>query len=399
MSFEHLISDDELSQLVKVAQSLGFGTSVAERDSLVIGQPAVVPEIEDEVRRSIQDNAQFIVPVTWSARDSIGLRLPDVGSVEETMKVGLLALIEASAQEVAQWGYDPKLGVMPWAALDAYLHSAVRATAQHQDGMLRQGFLAACLNGVALIGLSSNWSPEWAFEQERESLFYLRDRWDIVRWIRRKLPPPNVIFSFNEIAYIPYQQIQDVKVAELLRLDGLAAFIAGFEPGNQPFGFGSREGKAWSKLSSARREVHTPFGKEVEAAAQFPEIVRGAFQKVNQEIVSYGVSQASGVPIRDGQAVQQLFSKGLSASFVDARNGTGFMVESVFSELDAAIALISDLRSQTSVGTPSASQNQPVKSDAPTPDLASQLQKIAELHASGLLTDEEFRDAKMKLLG
>jgi hypothetical protein len=36
---------------------------------------------------------------------------------------------------------------------------------------------------------------------------------------------------------------------------------------------------------------------------------------------------------------------------------------------------------------------------APEPDLMDQLQKLGELHASGVLTDEEFAAQKAKLLG
>jgi hypothetical protein len=36
---------------------------------------------------------------------------------------------------------------------------------------------------------------------------------------------------------------------------------------------------------------------------------------------------------------------------------------------------------------------------APAPDLTAQLQQLAQLHESGVLSDEEFAAAKQKLLG
>ena len=40
-----------------------------------------------------------------------------------------------------------------------------------------------------------------------------------------------------------------------------------------------------------------------------------------------------------------------------------------------------------------------VSAPAPTRDLTTELQKLAELHKSGVLTDEEFAVAKRKVLG
>jgi hypothetical protein len=40
-----------------------------------------------------------------------------------------------------------------------------------------------------------------------------------------------------------------------------------------------------------------------------------------------------------------------------------------------------------------------VSAPAPTRDLTTELQKLAELHKSGVLTDEEFAAAKKKVLG
>ena len=44
-------------------------------------------------------------------------------------------------------------------------------------------------------------------------------------------------------------------------------------------------------------------------------------------------------------------------------------------------------------------QKQPAQAPAPTKDVTTELQKLADLHKSGVLTDEEFAAAKKKLLG
>jgi hypothetical protein len=41
----------------------------------------------------------------------------------------------------------------------------------------------------------------------------------------------------------------------------------------------------------------------------------------------------------------------------------------------------------------------PAAAAAPTKDVTAELQKLADLHKSGVLTDEEFTAAKKKLLG
>jgi hypothetical protein len=41
----------------------------------------------------------------------------------------------------------------------------------------------------------------------------------------------------------------------------------------------------------------------------------------------------------------------------------------------------------------------PVAAAAPTKDVTAELQKLADMHKSGVLTDEEFAAAKKKLLG
>jgi multidrug resistance efflux pump len=46
-----------------------------------------------------------------------------------------------------------------------------------------------------------------------------------------------------------------------------------------------------------------------------------------------------------------------------------------------------------------ASEAMAVAPAAPTKDVTTELQKLADLHKSGVLTDEEFAAAKKKLLG
>jgi hypothetical protein len=50
-------------------------------------------------------------------------------------------------------------------------------------------------------------------------------------------------------------------------------------------------------------------------------------------------------------------------------------------------------------GAAEAMATAPAAAAAPTKDVTAELQKLADLHKSGVLTDEEFTAAKKKLLG
>lgn len=46
-----------------------------------------------------------------------------------------------------------------------------------------------------------------------------------------------------------------------------------------------------------------------------------------------------------------------------------------------------------------APQAQPAPAAAPSNDVSAELKKLADLHTSGVLTDQEFAESKKKLLG
>ena len=397
MSDDYL-NDEDVKDVIKAATSAGFDQKLKKRESFSVSRPAVQQAFEDIIRRVIQDNAQYIVPVTWSDVSAIGLPLPPKWNAKEAVRLGLEAILDASVQEIEQYGQHPHDKSYPWAAADAYLHSAVRASAEQQSGYLRQGYLAVGLAGISLVGIRLNWSPEFQFQKNPGQYFYLRSKEDHVRWQRRELPPEDVSFEFFEVAYIPYENIQEMKSRELLRIDGLSAFVTATGSGIlRLLESASKESKAFYKsYMKTRPKERRPFRPlALEASLQFPELVIENFQKIIVEIVSFGLDQASGVPLQDGIPAQQLFSTSLAASIVDSKNGTSLMIESVFSELDIALALIEDLRAAAPSKASAKSTN---TAEAPQFDIAAQLQKLAELHATGALTDEEFREAKMKLL-
>jgi hypothetical protein len=392
------LTDKDVKDVIEATTAAGFDQKLKGRESFSESRPAVQQSSEDTIRRVIQDNAQYIVPVTWSNAHTIGLPLLPKWNAKEAMRMGLEAILNASAQEVDQYGEHPQKKSSPWAAKDAYLHSGVRATAQQQNGFLHQGYLAVGISGISLVGINLNWSPEFQYQQDPNRYFYLRTKEDHVRWQRRQLPPADVSYEFFEVASIPYENIQEIKTAELLRIDGLSAFVSIHSALSRKLEEAGKDGKALYK-AYMKSPYQGPFRDlTFETSLKLPNLVVTCFQDIILDVVSFGIDQASGVPLHEGIPAQQLFSKSLAASIVDSRNGTYFGIESVFGELDIALALIEDLRTTASRQSSSKSTKESVKAEVPQFDIAAQLQKLAELHAAGALTEEEFREAKMKLL-
>ncbi|CAB4624287.1 unannotated protein [freshwater metagenome] len=393
-----LFPDDVLERFIGSVASLGFDTTLTGRESGDLDHH-LSPGVEANIRRSLQDNAQFLVPVSWSLDSAIGLPLPseltslkgknaEMRQATTLMNVAITAIYDAAMQQVVQYG--ERETPEAWEASSAYVNSAIKGTAQYPDLMLRQGYLAVCTNGVALVGLKVNWSAEFAYEQMRDhmsssSVRYFRNKRDIVEFMAKaQMPLEGLDGSWVELAYISYAEIEQVKSSELFRFDGLAALLCFGLPGGKK----SAYYREMRKLNFLDRAVNT--------WGQFPDEIDW-YDSVMRSISS-GWGRATGVPLKNGQYKKQLFTRGLAINFVDARNGIGFLVESVFSELDTALSLISELQESNSgkeTPKPTSQVTPPLPSQN---DLPSQLQKLAELHSSGVLTQKEFQEAKQKLL-
>lgn len=429
MSSNYDLTDEDVNDIINATAAAHFDFQLKNREAYYSQRPALSPPLEEYIRTILQDNAQYIAPVQWSDNSTIGIPLPSEWNYEEAFRVGLQVIFDAGAQEVQQYGFKPEYWPPPWHAIDSYLHSAVRATALQQNGFLRQGYLAVCTKGISLVGISLNWSPELELQQNPKPHGFFTGAQHFKRWHIRQLPPADAPYQFVEIAYIPYENIQAIKPLELLRIDGLSAFVAAIDNTygqlHQILNTYHTEHKAYAKSIDDRKEklykdwkkqprktrtdtlpeyqylVERPFRPVgLEVSVQFPEVAANSFMDTVDNIVNFGFSQASGVPREEeyDSAALQLFSKSLAATIVDSRNGTSLVVESVFSELDVALALIEDLRSTPPPQSSTNSTKTVATAEVPQFDIAAQLQKLADLHAAGALTEEEFREAKMKLL-
>ena len=392
------ITEATFTDVADCTDCLGFSQEIATRGSNSYSNGQLDPSQEEEIRRILSDNAQFIVPVTWSRNEAIGLNVEKSITLTEAIGLGWDILLQASSHEIANyrnhktWRNEPD-----WDLLDSYIHSSLRGTTISSDGFLRQGYLVVCKEGISIVALHTDWTPESELQRKQEGLNYqLYDLEEAMMAMHRMLPPSSAQYFVKEVTYIPYSEIQNLAQQDVMRLDGFAALMATFS-NNRYAPDGSRKfRKAW--LADTDREAghRTPLHKLIDLADEFPNEVVQLFE-VFEDRISYGLTPVSGTGLTDGVPTRNLFSWGLVANIVDARRGTGLVVESIFNELDTALALIADL-SNSAGQTQSHLKSLSREETSPSTDLAVQLQKLSELHASGALTDEEFTNAKKRLL-
>ena len=92
-----------------------------------------------------------------------------------------------------------------------------------------------------------------------------------------------------------------------------------------------------------------------------------------------------------------LFTSALGLAMESSVDGTKIFVEAPFSEIDAAWELIThQINSARQESNTSAKQVAPAGEKS---DLAGELAKLASLHQSGVLSDDEFAAAKAAVIG
>jgi len=380
---------------------LGFSQEIATRSSYSYSGCEEYPINEEYIRHIVSDNAQFIVPVTWSSHEAIGLNVEKSITWTEAIGLGWDTLLQVSSHEIANyrnhktWRNEPD-----WGLLDSYIHSSLRGTIVRSNGFFRQGYLVVCKGGISIVGHHTDWTPESELQRMQEGLNYqLYDLEEAMMEMYRMRPTSSAQYSLKEVTYIPYSEIQNIAQQDVLRLDGLAALMTFFSDTNVPdVGLppNRKFKKAWLADTDRQAGHRTPLHKLIDLADEFPNEVVWLFEYVIGQL-AFGQMPVTGTGLTDGVPIRNLFSWGLVANIVDARRGTGLVVESIFNELDTALALIADLSNsagQTQLHLESLSREE----TSPSPDLAVQLQKLSELHASGALTDEEFTNAKKRLL-
>lgn len=434
------LSTADLKSFLSAAEHVGFNAALRLRGP----NPKQAVEFsnsgEQFLRSLLPDYAEFFLPVSWSQSDWIGSIVPADGGVgkksgkEKSANLELIRLgcaqIEIAARREAQglptytksnglnrgltgiWNIDgTPLGfhingwTYPWEdgyEGYAYLNGTLRGTAVQAPGLFRTGILAVCRKGVAVIGLATPTDPGAWFAarwdeldrkskgmsgmspQELNEWFYLKhgDRLDFHRRVQMSIPP----FPYEPVLqfYIPFTDFEQLQSFELVRFDGLAALLYA------------------AALVQADWLIEESRGNEFLTFPALVENMKGTKRThlmskalgLTFPILEYGPYIITGTGTdSDGKSAKSLLNSGLGISIETATQGRKIFIESIFSELDAALSLMMHGIDSAPKSTIESASKQPA-----TSSIAAELERLLALHQSGALTADEFAAAKAALL-
>lgn len=219
------------------------------------------------------------------------------------------------------------------------------------------------------------------------------------------------------ISHIPYKDIRRISATDVLRVDGWASLLTSTLPRrryrcDESLWYATIPIKSLGIKNSAKLAINIRSAKERESRGQwvepkahlfdefcmlaedFADRVNMNFDRLTALLVIDRGLVVAGTGSQDGAPRHVLFSKGLAATVQDGRNGMTFVLESIFDDIDSALSLISDLSKEMSPSfNPSVMDSTPYSTD-----IATQLKELAKLHSSGALSDDEFQQAKSRLL-
>lgn len=380
------IDDQKAQQFIEAAKRIGFSVDLADQtfNSYEFGN--IHPDHEARIRGLLNDYSEFIIPVLWSNDRFVGHVIPQDGSAVELLKIGRRAIYSlcladgASAPRPSWAGKDAVLFQK-----DAYLCRVLRGTAFQQDGLFRQGYLAICRAGIAIIGIVTDWRPQL----DAATVYVFRDPYDQYSILLKEKPKESANFEFQVLTYLRYAEIEEIERVDLVRFDGLAALLDSCDVYNAD----KRLKKEFKRRDMPNGDVMSRLPYMADLAG-FAEHVESNFWKVNQDL-TYGLNAVSGTGIDESGAYRKvLFLRATGLVFVNAINGSRFSVESIFADLDAGLDAMNHLVSPRN-------QNMSSRSNAIAEtgvSLSDELMKLLALKESGLLSEEEFQAAKSKLL-
>jgi hypothetical protein len=422
------VSRQTVEIFLREVASLGFSTNLVPRDSNPYPTASLSgwPEsVEQNMRQAIPDNAEFVIPVHLAPQSFVGFELADFSPLKATEHAQhLMETAQVLQNQVCQ------SAGLPYGRDDyAYLDGTLRPSsflAWEVPGLMRGGLLAVCREGIAIVGLVLHWLPEQYH----------------ARGLLQQIPPAGVTFEFRLISYVAYRDMQEVRQVELVRFDGLAALLYGvMYPsigqqellGNEGAGRSGIEylrclnrrdtgrdsfpspqkglAKGLRSLSESVRPGTTgwmpsPMQWFVDLAEylraqglSLSNFVPQLFNQTLYERVIGGWMASGGTGYENGNYRRCLFNSALGLVFVNKTNGSKYGVESNFAEIDAALELI---QHQISSGLEADAAKEQASASSPHEmaqlDVAGQLEKLASLFASGVLTADEFTAAKARVL-
>jgi len=396
-------SDSDLQSLLDTAEGLNFKVDLVPRGVNKHFKGQLSPSEYDQIRSILPDYAEFIIPVFWSRTEFVGSPAIAGATSLDLARQGLTDIATAAVREgqsaprpaFAGPGYEP---YEDW----AYLRNSVATCAEQSPGVRRQGFLAICRQSVSVVSLNVDFQP--SLDQVNTwgaSPGQLRDPyWQYGALLQIQPPEYGDIVVEKTVAY---KDMESLKIFELARFDGLALFL---RAGTVLSLNGDRSFQKWQRSVEERvstspapiRAIQKLKMWKNENRFQLQNGFYDLFQDLYDLCIGYGANVASGpgVDLEKERTNLQLFSSALGVAIESADNGSKIFVESPFQELDTAVELIT--ANQAAGQSESKSTSAAMSGGGAQRDLAAELEKLASLRQSGILTEEEFVAAKAAVI-
>ena len=438
-----VITIDQFAAVGEAAQGLGFDCNFQSRTANVRHEWLDDPRFDATIREMLPDFLEYVIPVEFVIDGPVGFPASELTSVPhaiaktyelmETARINFAQAVATNGNGAGRHDY-------------AYLHGNLRGTSRLSDGSLRTGFLAVCREGVAVIGLQTQWEPQ---SETNQYGYRLTNHLGLA--LEELMPDGTISFPFVR-TYVRFDEIEDVRTSEMCRVDGLVALLyvlnprpyavnwmkmqvsenseviqefadvfmevsGEYEPERNEKRFLERDRAPSERLKSFQlwNEVNSlpsPIENFLTIAQRFSSNLDslGAFahQLYDNAVLHYifnGLPSSGGPGFaEDGGYRAALFTSSLVLTIQSKQTGLTWAVQSSFNEIDAAIDLLKHMcessrnnhSSTNFVGD--SSQVQSTVEQNTQLDLVDQIERLVALHERGLLTEEEFLSAKRRLI-
>ncbi len=432
------ITSDQFAAVGEVTKNLGFDSNFQSRTASVRHAWLDDPKFDNTIREVLPDFLEYVIPVEFIIDGPVGFPVSELTSVSdaiaktyglmEAARINFAQVVAVNQGRVERHDY-------------AYLHGNLRATSRLRDGSLRTGFLAICREGVAIVGLQTQWEPSSQIQNGGSPLEEL-------------MPDGTLSFPFVR-NYVRFDDIEDIRTSEMCRVDGLVTLLHALNPRphsinwmktpinwvNMQFG---ENGQFMQEFADVFMEVSGEYGPkrlldrdrpptarlksfqlwdEVNSLPSPLENLLAIAQRFTSNVDTLGAFSRelyfgsvfnqifNGLPSSGGPGFTEngayraaLFNSSLVLSIQSKQTGLTWSVQSNFNEIDAAVDLLLHMcesaRSNhlSTASTAGSSQLQPTFEQQPQLDFVDQIERLVALHERGLLTDEEFLSAKRRLI-
>ena len=436
------ITIDQFAAVGEVAQSLGFDCNFQSRTANVRHEWLDDPRFDTTIRELLPDFFEYLIPIEFTIDGPVGFPISELSSVPdaiaktyglmETARINFAQAVAADPNGAERYDY-------------AYLHGNIRGTSRLSDGSLRAGFLAVCREGVAVIGLQTQWEP-----RGRQNPHVMMTEISLASVLEDLMPEGTTCFPFLR-TYIRFDEIEDIRTSEMCRVDGLVALLYALNPRpnvidwmKTQFGENSQfiqefadvfmevsgeyrpEGTGgflrrppnsserlkryclWDDVNSWPSSLENfltiahRFTSDVDSLRAF---ARTFYDNTVFNYIFNGLPSSAGPGFAENGGYRAaLFNSSLVLTVQSKQTGLTWAVQSSFNEIDAAVDLLKHMceesrnnRSSTTFAGDS-SQVQSTFEQNSQLDLVDQIERLVALHERGLLTDEEFLSAKRRLI-